>query len=169
MAAKKEDMFQGKTVPVRSGGGVTTLRDEVDRLFDRFGMGRRRTDLAPDLWNWDPFAGMQWQGVGRTDLSETETGYELEVDLPGMKKDDVEVDLSNGVLTISGKRSDEREDKRKGYYLSERSYGSFQRSFRIPEGVETDKIKAEFKDGVLTLTMPRSEEAEKSARRIEVG
>ncbi len=172
MAAKKEDVQRGETVPVRSGGGLTSLRDEINRLFDRFPGGRRRSDAWPDPWSWDPFAGLEWPaggGLGKADLSETDEGYELQVDLPGMKKDDVSVDLSDGMLTISGERSDEREDKRKGYYLSERSYGSVRRSFRVPESVDTDRIGAEFRDGVLTLTMPRTEEAQKSKRRIEVG
>ena len=172
MAAKKEDVQHGESVPVRSGGGLTSLRDEINRLFDRIPGGRRRGDAWPDPWSWDPFAGLEWPaggGLGKTDLSETDEGYELQVDLPGMKKDDVSVDLSDGILTISGERSDEREDKRKGYYLSERSYGSVRRSFRVPESVDTDRIGAEFRDGVLTLTMPRTEEAQKSKRRIEVG
>lgn len=170
MAAKKEEVRQGEMIPVR-GGGLSSLRSDINRLFDRFG-GARRSDAWPDLWSWDPFAGLEWPAggaLGKADLSETDEGYELQVDLPGMNKGDVKVDLSDGIVTISGERSDEREDKRKGYYLSERSHGSVRRSFRVPESVETDRIKAQFKDGVLTLTMPRSEEAQKNARRIEVG
>lgn len=187
MAARKEDIgktaghAKGTEVPVR-GGGVVGLRDEVNRLFDRFTgshwpLWRRRGALPPESpWNWDPFSGFEWpsawggQGtLGRTDLSETDSGYELQIDLPGMTKDEISVDLSDGVLTVSGERSDEHEDKRKGYYLSERSYGSVRRSFRVPDSVKTDEIKADFKDGVLTLSMPKSEEAKTSARRIEIG
>lgn len=182
MATKKEEIQKSSEVPVR-GSGLVSLRDEVNRLFDRFGgahwphPGRRRT---AEMWpesplNWDPFAGFEWPAVaggegefGRADLSETDDGYELQIDLPGMKKDDLKVDLSDGILTVSGERSDEREDKRKGYYLSERSYGSVRRSFRVPESVKIEDIKAEFKEGVLTLTMPKTEEAQKSSRRIEV-
>ncbi|MDZ7828549.1 MAG: Hsp20/alpha crystallin family protein [Halofilum sp. (in: g-proteobacteria)] len=175
MAAKKEDVGKSSVVPIKSGGGIASLRNEINRLFDHFTHGGRRGEAMPDVWSRDPFAGFEWPAVttgertfGRADLSETDTGYELQVDLPGMKKEDLSVDLADGMLSISGERSDEREDKRKGYYLCERSYGSVQRSFRVPESVDPKKIKAEFKDGVLTLAMPRSEEARKKTRQIEV-
>ncbi|MDZ7786770.1 MAG: Hsp20/alpha crystallin family protein [Halofilum sp. (in: g-proteobacteria)] len=171
-----------KDVPVRrTGGGLTAMRDEMNRLFDRFSgshwphVGRRRAETWPDVLGQDPFAGLDWPAtrstlgeLGRADLSETDSGYELEVDLPGMSRDDISVDFSDGMVSISGERSDEREDQRKGYYLSERSYGSVKRMFRVPESVKTDEIKAEFRDGVLTLRMPKTEEAQKSTRRIDI-
>jgi len=182
MAAGKDEMKKGtEEVPVRSGGGLTSLRDEVNRLFDRFtGWRHGAPGRVPDLWpEWapgrDPFAAFDWpsawsgdRGLGRADLSETDEGYELQIDLPGMKKDDITVDLSEGLVTVSGERSDEHEDKRKGYYLSERSYGSVRRSFRVPDGVEPKNITAEFNNGVLTLRMPKTEEAQKKFRRISV-
>lgn len=182
MATKKEEMQKSGEVPVRSGG-LPSLREEVNRLFDRFGgmhwpswSRRRQSELWPEsAWSWDPFAGFEWPAawgaegeLGRADLSETDEGYELQVDLPGMRKEDITVDLSDGILTVAGERSDEREDRRKGYYLSERSHGSVRRSFRVPDTVKSDDISARFTDGVLTLTMPRTEEARKSARRIDV-
>lgn len=170
----------GTDIPVR-GGGLGSLRGEMNRLFDRFAgrrvptRARRGTDLwAPDeLWGRDPFELLDnafgaVESFGHADLSETDAGYELQVDLPGMKKDDVAIDYSDGILTISGERSDEREDQRRGYYLSERSYGAYERSFRVPESVEPDNISAEFRDGVLTVKLPKSEEARKSSRRIDV-
>lgn len=172
MAAKIQSAREGERVPVRGGGGLTSLRDEINRLFDRLPVGRRRADPWLDAWYRDPFAELEWAtagGLGKADLSETDEGYELQIDLPGLKKGDIEIDLSDGVLTVSGERSDEHEDKRKGYYLSERSYGSVRRSFRVPESVDANRIGAEFRDGVLTLKMPRTEEAQKSARRIEIG
>lgn len=175
MAARKDEIGKSESVPVKSGGGISSLRNEINRLFDHFSGGRRHPRSWPEPWGRDPFAGFEWPsvvtgepGLGQADLSETEGGYELQVDLPGMKKDDISVDLSDGMVSISGTRSDEREDKRKGYYLSERTYGSVQRSFRVPDSVDTDRIEAQFRDGVLTLKMPRSEEAEQNARRIEI-
>ena len=177
MAAKKEDVQKSAEVPVRGGAGLPGLRDEVNRLFDRFTGWRHGSPArTPDLWpEWapglDPFSVFDRSGehaLGRADLSETDEGYELQIDLPGMKKDDITVDLSDGLVTVSGERSDEREDKRKGYYLSERSYGSVRRCFRVPDSVESANIKAEFKDGVLTLRMPKTEEAQKKSRRISV-
>jgi HSP20 family protein len=170
-------------IPVR-GGGVSSLRNEINRLFDRFGgrgvaprNARRATDLwsPEDLWfGRDPFdllesaVGGVMESFGHADLSETDDAYELQVDLPGMKKDDVAVDYSDGVLTISGERKDEREDKRKGYYLSERTYGSYQRSFRVPESVDHENIKAQFSDGVLTISLPKTQQAQQTSRRIDV-
>ncbi|MDZ7749025.1 MAG: Hsp20/alpha crystallin family protein [Halofilum sp. (in: g-proteobacteria)] len=168
-----------RDIPVRGG---SSLRNEINRLFDRFGgrgvapTGRRASDmLSPeDLWlGRDPFALLEgafggMEAFGNADLSETDEAYELQVDLPGMKKDDVSVDYSDGVLTISGERKDEREDKRKGYYLSERSYGAYQRSFRVPESVDHDNIAAQFNDGVLTITLPKTREAQQTSRRIDV-
>lgn len=169
-----------REIPVR-GGGISGLRNEINRLFGR-GLaprgGRRTTDLwSPDSLGFgrDPFellesafAGVGLESFGHADLSETDEAYELQVDLPGMKKDDISVDFSDGVLSISGERKDEREDKRKGYYLSERSYGAYERSFRVPESVDYDNISAQFNDGVLTITLPKTEEAQKTSRRIDV-
>jgi HSP20 family protein len=175
MTTNKQEMNKSSDIPVRSGG-LSSLRDELNALLDRFGgadwlyPGR-----SPTSWNRDPFDNLQWPtgwddegDFGRADLSETDGNYELRIDLPGMNKDDITVDLSDGILTVAGERSDEREDERKGYHLSERSYGSVRRSFRVPESVNVEEIQAEFKDGVLTLTMPKTEEVRKNARRIDV-
>ena len=180
MEARKQDP-QKTEVTERGANGLRSLRDEMNQVFDRFSnvqwphFGRRRsTDVEP-RWGLAPFAGFDmpsfWnteRDLGRADLSETDEGYELQLDLPGMKKDDIQVDVTDGLLTVSGERSDEHEDRRKGYYLSERSYGSVRRSFRVPESVRIDDVKAQFSDGVLTLTMPKTEEAQKNARRIEI-
>jgi HSP20 family protein len=78
------------------------------------------------------------------------------------------VKLTNGILTIRGEKRDEKEEKNKDYYLSERSFGSFERSFQVPENIDTDKISAGFKKGVLTITLPKSAEAQSSEKKIEV-
>ncbi len=170
-------------IPVQGGGSKGALRGSENRTPDRperrrpAGPGPRFGPLVPAGLSpeWDPFAALEWPSLpaaeldfGRADLSKTDEGYELQIDLPGMKKDDIKVDLSDGVLTVSGERSDEREDERKGYYLSERSFGRIQRSFRVPASVKSEDIKARFRDGVLTLSMPRTEEARKNQRSIEI-
>ena len=76
--------------------------------------------------------------------------------------------MADGVLTIKGEKREEKEEKQKDYYLQERSFGSFERSFEVPEGVEVDKIEASFKKGVLMLTLPKKAEAQKPAKKIEV-
>lgn len=164
-------------IPVRGNGGLAGLRNEMGRLFGRGPAARRRGDLmAPDA-PWmarDPFELLEHAldtglgSFGNADISETEKAYELQIDLPGMKKDDVSVDYADGVVTISGERRDEREDERKGYYLSERSYGACKRSFRVPENVDHQNIGAKFADGVLTVTLPKTEESRETSRRIDV-
>jgi HSP20 family protein len=165
------------------GFGVDTLRNEMNRLFDRLGggasptPGRRASDSWPEpAWfGRDPmqplesaFGGPQADTFGSSDLSETEQGYELQMDLPGVPKKDVSLDYSNGILTVSCERQDEQEVERKGYYLSERTYGRYRRSFRIPESVDHDNISARFAKGVLTVELPKTSEAQQSSRRIEV-
>ncbi|TVP59486.1 MAG: Hsp20/alpha crystallin family protein [Halomonadaceae bacterium] len=179
----KQKNIQKSDTPARTSSALKNLREEMNHVFDRFShphwphFGRRRhtSDLAEPNWALDPFVSLNMPSLwdadmdfGRADFSETDAGYELQLDLPGMKKEDIQVQLSDGLLTISGERSDEHEDKRKGYYLSERSYGSVRRSFRVPETVRLDDMKAQFNDGVLTLTMPKSEESQNNARKIEV-
>jgi HSP20 family protein len=85
-----------------------------------------------------------------------------------MEEKDVEVKLANGILTIRGEKRDEKEEKNKDYYLRERSFGSFERSFQVPEDVEPDRINASFKKGVLTVMLPKSAQAERAEKKIEV-
>ncbi len=102
------------------------------------------------------------------DIFETDGNIVLKAELPGMKKEDIEVTFANGAITISGEKKKEEEVKRKDYYKWERSYGSFCRTFSLPADVKTDKIKSTFKDGVLEITMPKSEEAKSKEVKIKV-
>jgi len=92
----------------------------------------------------------------------------LTSELAGMDEKNIDLQIANGVLTIRGEKQDEKEEKKKDYYMRERSYGSFERTFEVPEGVDTDKIEAAFKKGVLTVTLPKKAEAQKPAKKIEV-
>ena len=85
-----------------------------------------------------------------------------------MEDKDIEVKLANGILTIRGEKRDEKEEKNKDYHLRERSFGSFERSFQVPENIDTDKISAGFKKGVLTIMLPKSAEAQSAEKKIEV-
>ena len=102
------------------------------------------------------------------DLVESEKAYEITAELPGMDEKNIEVKVADGTLTIKGEKQEEKEEKKKDYYLRERSFGSFERSFAIPEGVDVDKIEASFKKGVLTLTLPKKPEAQKPAKKIDI-
>lgn len=100
------------------------------------------------------------------DISENEKEYIVTAELPGMEVKDIDVTLSDGVLTVKGEKKKEHEDKGKDYHRIERTYGSFHRSFSIPGKVKTDSVDANYKDGVLKLTLPKTEESE--AKKIEV-
>jgi HSP20 family protein len=89
-------------------------------------------------------------------------------ELPGMNEKEIEVVLSDGTLTLKGEKRQEKEQNEKNFYLSERSYGSFQRSFTLPSGVDREKIAADFAKGVLTITMPKTAKAKESQKKIEV-
>jgi HSP20 family protein len=146
-----------------------SLRREMDRLFDDFGRGfwqpfGRSLFAAEPLFRRElPIATMP-----AVDVVESEKAYELTAELPGMDEKNIEVKVVNGNLTIKGEKQEEKEEKKKDYYLHERNFGSFERSFGIPEGVDADKIEASFKKGVLTLTLPKKPEAQKPAKKIEI-
>ena len=145
------------------------FRQEIDRLFDDFGMGFR-WPFGRSLFAAEPLFRREqtWASMPAVDVVESEKGYEITADLPGMDEKNIEVKVADGVLTMKGERQEEKEEKKKDYYLQERSFGSFQRSFELPEGVDADKIEASFKKGVLTVKLPKKPEAQKSAKKIEV-
>jgi len=102
------------------------------------------------------------------DISETEGEYQIKAEIPDVKKEDVKVTLEDGVLTIQGERKHEKEEKGKKYHRIERSYGSFVRTFSLPDVIDDDKVKAEFKDGILNLHLPKSEKAKPKAIEVKV-
>jgi HSP20 family protein len=105
--------------------------------------------------------------VPAMDLVEAEDHFVLKADLPGLSEDDVAIEVQDNVLTISGSREAEHERKEKGWYRLERSYGSFSRSLTLPDGVDADKVEANFDRGVLQITIPKPEE--RKPRRISIG
>jgi HSP20 family protein len=134
------------------------------RRFDPFAEMSRLQDEMNQL-----FAGDGRRGVGfvpAVDIYEDKEGFHLKAELPGVKADDVHVNVENNVLTLRGERKLEREDKKDGYHRIERAYGSFTRSFVLPNTADADKVHADLKDGVLTVLVPKKSEAQ--PRRIEV-
>ena len=119
---------------------------------------------AAPLWGREK----TWSTAPAVDVVESENAYEIKAEMPGMDEKNIEVKVANGNLTIKGEKQEEKEEKKKDYYLHERKFGSFERSFSIPEGVDTDKIEAAFKNGVLNVTLPKKPEAQKPAKNIEV-
>jgi len=146
------------------------LRREVERLFDEFDGGFWRSPFRRSLFDTAPFWRTEptWPSAPVVDIAETEKCYEITAELPGMDEKNIEVKLADGVLSIKGEKRAEKEEKKKDYYLSERSFGSFQRAFQVPEGVDSNKIEATFTNGVLTVTLPKSAEAQKAEKKIAV-
>lgn len=167
------------SVPVKSEGKAErqvaqawrpfeSLRREVDRLFE---------DFDRDLWRFPVgslFAGPAARreralaAVPAVDVAEKDKTFEVTVELPGMDEKNVEVKLVNGSLSIRGEKQEEKEEKKKDYHLRERYFGSFERRFALPEGVDPDKIEASFGKGVLTVTLPKKPEAVKPEKKIQV-
>ena len=100
------------------------------------------------------------------EISEDDEAYTINAELPGIDKKDVHIEVKDGVLTLRGERKHEHEEKEDGYFRTERSYGSFERSFALPEAADEEKIKASFNDGILTVTLPKGEVAK--PKQIEV-
>lgn len=148
---------------------LDNLRREVDRLFDDFRpfgwrLPSRRSSFELDL----PTAFGGWSVNPAFDLVEKDKEYEITAELPGIDEKNVEIKLSNHLLTIKGEKSDSKEEKQRDYYLSERRFGSFQRSFQVPEGVDGDKIEATFSKGLLTVRLPKTAEARSAEKKISV-
>ena len=146
-----------------------TLRREVDRLFDDFTAGPFRLPLRRPAFDIEPFWQPEsWITAPAIDFVERDNGFEVTADMPGLDEKNLEVNVANGVLTIKGERKEDKEEKKEDFYLRERSLRSFHRSLRVPDTVDTDKIEATFKNGVLKLFLPKTAEAQKSVKKIDV-
>jgi HSP20 family protein len=135
---------------------LVSIQDEMNRLFDDF-FGRPATRPEWTEGVWTP----------SVDVSETKDNVIINAEIPGMSKEDVKLSVQNNVLTLSGERKQEKEEKDVNYHRIERSYGSFSRSFTLPASVKPDKVKATYKDGILKITLPKSEEAK--PKQIPIG
>ena len=143
---------------------VRTMMDDMDRLFSGFGFSR---GLESGLWgNRSEFARAVW--APQVETFRRGDKLVIRADLPGLKRDDVTVNVEDDVLAISGERRDEHEEDRDGYYRSERSYGQFYRAIALPEGVNADDVDASFKDGVLEVTIPAPKETTPRRKRVQV-
>ena len=148
---------------------LARLRTDMERMFEDFFSG------VSSSWGGrkgaEPFRTVERMFTGTAtavDLVEKENAYELSAELPGLDDKDVRLSLKDDVLTLSGEKKEQTEEKKQGYHFSERRFGSFRRSFRLPDDVDQDKIEANFKKGVLTITLPKNPEAAKNEKKIEV-
>jgi HSP20 family protein len=137
------------------------LHQEIDRLFDDFSWPRLS---FPRISAAAPYSFGDVELRVASEVSEDDNAYRVTVELPGMSEKDVEVSLSDSAITIRGEKKSEKEESKKDYHYSERSYGAFRRSFALPKGVDAEKVAASMKAGVLTVVMPKSAEAQKKSR-----
>jgi len=145
-----------------SGGEVTPaagFRHEMDRLFDSF---------FREPFGWFGERGGMEVWYPSVDVEDSEKEVTVRAEVPGVAADDINLTIADNTLTISGEKKEESERKGEGFYHRERHFGSFERQFALPEGVDTDKIEAKFKKGVLTVTLPKKPEAIKPEKKIEV-
>lgn len=135
------------------------MSNRMNRLFSRRSFGQDGGTEALAVADWTP----------SVDVSETEGEYIIKAELPEVRKEDVKVTLEDGLLTIQGERRHEQDERTKKYHRIERSYGRFARTFSVPESVDDAKVKAEYRDGVLSLTLPKAEKAKPRAIEVKVG
>jgi HSP20 family protein len=137
------------------------LEDVSNRLNSLFGKLPARTETGTDM-----LAVADWMPT--VDISETDAGYLIKAEIPEVKKEDVKVNIQDGMLTISGERHQEKEEKSQKFHRIERAYGSFSRSFRMPDDADENTVNAEFKDGMLNVTLPKSKKAETKSVSVSI-
>lgn len=153
------------SVPVRRGRESTSLlsfRNQMNRLFDEF--FERPFGLSP-FFDESGFMGGYAPNM---DISETDKEVSIAVELPGMEPEDIHITIDRNILRVNGEKRVEHEEKGKRFYRVERSYGSFNRSIALPEGIDENKIDANFKRGVLKIKLPKTADAQEKSRRIEI-
>jgi HSP20 family protein len=170
LPVKTEETAAERSAAIGDWRPFEGLRQEINRLFDDLGADIWRSPFRRSLFDIEPFwrRELSWSAFPAVDIVDKEKVYEITAELPGMDDKNIEITLSNGVLTINGEKTEEKEEKKKDYYRSERHYGSFRRSFQLPAGVDAEKIEASFKKGVLTLTLPKAAEAQKPDKKIPI-
>ncbi|KAF0143766.1 MAG: HSP20 family protein [Nitrospirae bacterium] len=139
---------------------------EMEKRFDEF--FRRPFSLFGPSW-WPGLKMPEMEEIApKVDIFEEGGDVVVKAELPGMKKEEIDVNITNDKITISGEKKQEEKVEKKNYYRFERSYGSFTRTFRMPSEVQTDKVKANFKDGVLEIRAPKTEEAKQKEKKVTV-
>lgn len=169
MSKKKSEIDVRKDQAPAGGEGwpsMLSLRDEIDRLFDDFGAGLRRQPLSRRMQALLP--GGDWALRPATEFVACDGEYRLTAELPGMAVEDIDIKLSDGAITIRGEKSEEKKDEKEDYLVSERRYGAFQRTIPLPHGIDADAVKANFANGILTVTLPKTPEAKQKERKVEV-
>ena len=151
------------SVPVRREDEerLRNLQSDINRVFEDFWHGFP----APA---WTAGIGAPFETMSPVELSETDEEIEISAELPGMSEDDIDVTMSADMLKIKGQKTSERDEKRQAYHITERSYGAVHRTIPLPSGLDLDHVDATFKDGVLKVRIPKTEEARSEIKRIAV-
>jgi HSP20 family protein len=159
--AKTDIAKSGERPVARPRDIFSAMRDDMDRLFERFEGGFPR---------WPAAAGMRQAQltVPELDVRESADAITIEAELPGVDEKDVSVTLANGMLTIKGEKKQEKDEKTENYHVTERSFGSFERSVLLPDTIDETKVEAKFDKGVLTVSAAKKPEAVKTERKIEI-
>ena len=139
---------------------------ELEEMSDRLNRVFSRSNLATPPSGKEGFFSFDW--TPSVDIAETAEAFEIKAELPDVKKEDVKVTVEDGELRIFGERKQEKEEKGKKFHRVERSYGSFMRSFTLPENVDDSKLTAEYKDGLLNVRLPKTEKAKPKAIAVKV-
>jgi len=137
-------------------GELTGMQQEMNRLFDEF-FGERQTEMSECAW------------TPMVDVSETETELRIRAELPGLNHEDIEINLQDNVLTLKGEKKQEQKEETENFHRIERCYGNFSRSFTLPANVKADAVQATFKNGILLITLPKTEEARPKKIEISAG
>lgn len=150
---------------------VPRRRRGISRLKDLLDMRSELDEMFEDFFNWgksgEELSTMKWSPS--VDISENDESIVINAEIPGMNKEDINVSVKNDTLTIKGEKKKEREEEDENYHVVERSYGRFQRSFTLPDNVKSDEINANYKDGVLNITIPKTEEATSKEVKVNIG
>jgi HSP20 family protein len=162
--AKEKEKETRSLAPWRPFAELGRMERDMERMFEDF-FGRRIRPFWPGRWL--PTEGMEISAPA-VDVYEEKDDIVVKAELPGMEKDNIEVNISDHFLTIKGEKKKEEETKEKDYYRSERSYGSFLRTVELPKDIHADKVKASFNNGVLEVRMPKTEEAKKKEIKVKV-
>lgn len=157
---KKDERSHALVRPRFGANQFSDLHRQMNELFENF----YEDSMMPSL-------GILEKGnmlTPKFEVVETDDSFHVTAELPGIEQKDIEVNLDNNILTVKGEKKEEHEEKKKPYHLSERSYGHFQRSISVPDGIDREKIKAEFKKGILKINLPKTEQAKTKSKKIQV-
>jgi HSP20 family protein len=170
MPAKTEEKPTEPSTGLQAWRPFESLRREIDHIFEDFEGDFWRRPFRRPIFDVEPFwrRELTWGATPTVDIVEKNDVYEITAELPGVDEKSVEVKFANGSLMIRGEKQEEKEEQKADYRLHERRFGSFERRFAVPEGVDTDKIGASFKNGILTVRLPKKPEAIKAEKKIEV-